>query len=97
MLDRDQIAPQEIRPLRRCEYDRMVDMGLFDGDERIELLRGALVTMSPQKPPHVGTAGKLADMLARMLGDRALVRCQFLFAATDDSEPEPDTAVTASI
>jgi hypothetical protein len=35
----------------RGEYDRLVELGMFE-DERIELLRGVLVTMSPQGGPH---------------------------------------------
>jgi Uma2 family endonuclease len=93
MLDRDQIAPLQIRPLRRVEYDRLVDDGLLGEDDRVELLRGMLVTMSPQKSPHAGVVSRLDRMLTRAFGDRADVRCQSPFAATDDSEPEPDIAV----
>lgn len=93
MLDREQIAPRRIRPLRRAEYDRMVELGMFGEDERIELLRGALVKMSPQKAPHASVTRRLTKVLMRSLGDRAEVSCQFPFAATDDSEPEPDIAV----
>jgi len=47
MLDRDDLQPERPRPLRRTEYDRLVEAGVF-ADERVELLRGVLVTMSPQ-------------------------------------------------
>jgi len=33
--------------LKRSEYDRMIELGLFQ-DERVELIRGVLVKMSPQ-------------------------------------------------
>jgi Uma2 family endonuclease len=93
MLDRDQIAPLQIRPLRRVEYEQMFDMDRCDPEDRFELLRGVLVTMSPQESPHAGVVGWLDHVLSERLGRRALVRCQFPFAATDDSEPEPDIAV----
>jgi hypothetical protein len=38
---------ESLRPLRRGEYDRLVELGAF-GDERVELLSGVLVRMSPQ-------------------------------------------------
>jgi Uma2 family endonuclease len=92
MLDADQIAPERIRGLRRSEYDRLVALGVFE-DEKVELLCGAIVEMSPQGTRHASVGRRLADLLARALGTRALVSCQFPFAASDDSEPEPDIAV----
>lgn len=92
MLDPRQLLPERIRPLKRAEYDRLVDLGAFE-DERIELLRGALVTMSPQKSPHAHAVEVLTEALVAALHGRARVRCQLPFAATDDSEPEPDFAV----
>ena len=87
-----QDEPLRIRPLRRVEYDRLVELGVFE-DERIELLRGALVEMSPQGAPHSDCAAVLVEMLIRRLGERAHVRAHSPFAATEDSEPEPDVAV----
>lgn len=36
-------APEQIRPLRRVEYDQPVAFGTFEG-ERVELIAGALRT-----------------------------------------------------
>jgi Uma2 family endonuclease len=97
MLDPAQIAPAKIRPLLRQEYDRLVDLGAFR-DERIELLRGHLVEMSPQGLPHADTVSWLCHFLARALDQaRWEVRPQVPFAATADSEPEPDIAVTRHV
>ncbi|MBP9205245.1 MAG: Uma2 family endonuclease [Kofleriaceae bacterium] len=92
MLDLDELAPERIRPIRRVEYDRMVEAGLF-ADERVELLRGMLVAMSPQYEPHAGTVMRLNDLLVRALSGRYWVRPQLPLAASDDSEPEPDLAI----
>ena len=81
-----------IRPLRRVEYDKMVELGMFQ-DERIELLRGVLVPMSPIGPPHSGTIDRLNRLLVLALEGVATVRVQNPFAALDDSEPEPDFSV----
>lgn len=93
MLTPDQIAPQQFRLLSRREYDQLVEIGTFDEDDRFELLRGWLVTMSPQKSPHADVTRRLDAWLRELVGKRALCSCQFPFAATDDSEPEPDIAV----
>jgi Uma2 family endonuclease len=82
-----------IRPLRRAEYDVLVDQGMFDEDERIQLLDGELVVMSPQKPPHAGIVEALNERLMPSLVGRARVRVQLPLAAGEHSEPEPDVAI----
>ena len=93
-LDLKALSPERPRPLRRREYDRLVALGLF-GDERVELLRGSLIEMSPADPPHAEAITRLDDALSALRG-RARVRVQQPFAASDDSEPEPDVAVVPS-
>ncbi len=83
----------EIRPLLRKEYDQMVDAGLFV-DERIELIHGVLVHMSPQGEDHVSSVVAMTRLLILALDGRAEVRPQVPYAASPTSEPEPDLAVT---
>ncbi len=81
-----------IRPLRRVEYDQLVSLGAFQ-NERIELLEGELVTMSPIGAPHSATVDRLNRLLVLALDGRATVKCQSPFAALELSEPEPDFSV----
>jgi hypothetical protein len=83
---------EQIRPLRRVEYDKLIELGAFDS-ERIELLNGALVPMSPTGPSHSSSVQKLATLLLPALLGRAAVRVQSPFAALELSEPEPDIVV----
>jgi Uma2 family endonuclease len=92
MLDTSMLEPERTRPLKRTEYDRLVELGMFDG-EPIELLHGTLVTMSPNYPEHTGPIGQLNTILVPRLLGRALVRVQMPVWAADESEPEPDVAV----
>ena len=92
MLDLDLIAPEGPRRLTRAEYDRIVAMGIL-GDDRVELLRGIIVAMSPNDPPHASPVELLTDILVPALSGRARVRIQFPLVAADESEPEPDVAV----
>jgi len=86
-------SPVEIiRPLRRAEYEALTALGAFR-DERVELLDGALVPMSPIGPPHSSAVQKLMELLIPPLLGRATVRVQSPFAAGDLSEPEPDVAI----
>lgn len=86
------IEPDMIRRLRRSEYHAMGHAGLFD-DERVELLYGQLVGMSPADPAHDRSVTELARILYARVGDRADVRVQCAFAASDTSEPVPDLVV----
>ena len=93
MLDLDDLSPARPRPLRWREYERLAEGGAFV-DERVELLRGQIVTMSPQDWPHQAVMVWLNRELSRRLPDEFVVRPALPFVATDDSEPEPDLAVT---
>lgn len=82
------------RPLRREEYDRLVEQGCFE-DERVELLHGILITMSPQGPRHATVIENLTMLLVPAVLGRARVRVQSPLAASDDSEPEPELSMVA--
>lgn len=91
-----QAAPDVIsawhRPIAVGEYHQMVDAGVFDEDERIELLEGVLVRMSPQSLFHAHAIAYLNELLVRALPAQLQLRCQLPLTLTR-SEPEPDFAV----
>lgn len=93
MFDPALIAPERVRPLKRREYEELIDLGAFE-DERVELLRGVLVEMSPQGMPHARISAWFAQRLIRALSERYEVRSHSPFAASDDSMPEPDVSVS---
>lgn len=86
------VPNEQIRPLRRSEYERLVEAGAFE-NERVELLYGKLVWMSPRGSPHAAVIQKLNKLLIIRLGDRAAVRPQLPMIAPQESQPEPDLAV----
>jgi Uma2 family endonuclease len=92
MLPVDPLPISSLRPLRRAEYDRLVELGAF-ADEHIELLHGQLIQMSPQGTLHAYVIGQLTQILVPRLLGRALVRVQMPLAVSDISEPEPDVAL----
>ena len=76
------------------EYHRMAEAGLFGEDDRIELIDGDIVQMTPIGSRHAGTVAYLDRTLSARLGDRALVWTQNpIQRAALDSEPQPDLAV----
>lgn len=92
MLAQREVWPDRIRPLRRIEYESLVERGLLD-DSRVELLVGALVEMSPQGPLHAEVVRRLTERLVRQLSGDVHTRVQSPLALAEDSEPEPDIAV----
>jgi Uma2 family endonuclease len=76
----------------RAKFDRLVELGAFDG-ERVELVRGELVAMSPQGVPHGNVIEVLNELLMPLLVGRARVRIQLPFVIDDETEVIPDLAV----
>jgi Uma2 family endonuclease len=70
----------------------MAEAGLFV-DERVELLDGEIITMSPKLSSHAFTVNRLMYALITKLGSTALVRVQDPIVLNDWSEPEPDLTV----
>lgn len=92
MLDPDLIAPERPQRFTRAQYDAIVAAGLLD-DQRVELLEGVIVTMSPNDPARASPIQSLTQILVPPLVGRAAVRVQLPIVAVDESEPEPDIAV----
>jgi Uma2 family endonuclease len=92
MFDPSLLGSQRVRPLRREEFDRLVELGCFV-DERVQLIEGVLVEMTPPGAPHSFGVGYLTELLVKAVGERAMVRCQLPLALGDTSEPQPDIAV----
>ncbi len=92
------LIPTEV-PLRRLtvdEYHRMINAGIFDEDERVELIDGLLIQMTPQRRPHARVIQRLNRALVRQLGDDYAVLPQLPLTLADDAEPEPDLAVVSA-
>jgi hypothetical protein len=71
------LLPEYARPIRRHEYDRMVELGIFDG-ERVELLYGVIVRMPPKGAPHDSAIQRLTALFLPALSGKAAVRIQEL-------------------
>lgn len=84
------------RPLTRVQFDVLVGAGTYE-DQRVELIEGVVVDMAPQGPEHGFGIGRLTTglvvHLAGAFGRKYEVRPQVPFAATENSEPEPDLYV----
>ncbi|HYE90358.1 MAG TPA: Uma2 family endonuclease [Terriglobales bacterium] len=84
------------RGLRRIEYERLVELGMFAG-ERIELLDGLLVVSEPQKSRHAATVAQVGRVLETAFGAGWHARLHAPLALDDESEPEPDVAMVPGV
>ncbi len=90
------MAVQAERPRRLFtvdEYHRMADAGIFGPEERVELIDGEIIQMSPIGPRHAGCVINLNRLLVTRLGDRAVVSPQNPVVIRPRSEPQPDMLV----
>jgi Uma2 family endonuclease len=74
------------------EYYRLGELGFFRG-QRVELLEGQIVVLSPQKPEHSFTLDQVARVLQTPFGQGHWVRMQLPLDLGQTSEPEPDISV----
>jgi Uma2 family endonuclease len=75
------------------KYLQMIRDGILTGDDRVELLRGEIIEMSPIGERHAGIVNRLNRRLIRELGDKAVVAVQNPLPLGDDAVPQPDLAV----
>ena len=85
-------TPLTVRRWRRTEYDRLVDLGVFEG-EPLELIGGQLVVAEPQGSYHASAITRVDYALRAVLPPGWIVRLQSPLSLDDESEPEPDLAV----
>ena len=76
----------------RIEYERLVDLGVFEPGERLELIGGALLVREAQGSPHATAIHAVQEALRAVLGSGWVIRTQMPVALDDESEPEPDVA-----
>lgn len=73
-----------------AEYHRMAEAGILGEDDRVELLEGEIVEMSPIGSRHAGCVMRLNQLLSRQVGQGILVNIQNPIRMGEHSEPQPD-------
>ena len=81
------------RLLTTDAYHHLLQAGMFDEDDRLELIEGQIVEMSPISSKHAARVNRLNRMFTQMLGERALVSVQNPIRLGEHSEPQPDLAL----
>ena len=75
------------------EYERMVEAGILTEDDRVELIGGEILEMSPTGSRHAACVKRLITLLPARVGASAILSVQDPVVLDDLSEPEPDVVL----
>lgn len=75
------------------EYHRMAEAGILAEDDRVELIEGEIVEMSPIGSRHAACVKRMTSLFYRQVGQKAIVSVQDPIRLTERSEPQPDLAL----
>jgi len=84
-------------PVRRFsvdEYHRMGELGILSEDERVELIEGIIIQMSPIGSKHAATVRKLNQFFFSGLSpSEATIGVRNPVVLDEENEPEPDISI----
>ncbi len=86
-------SSQKLRLFTVAEYHKMIEAGIINEDDRVELLYGRIIEMSPKSAAHASVNEDVADVFKSKLKKKAVVRSQNPIILDDLSEPEPDIVI----
>lgn len=75
------------------DFQRMGEAGILSEDDRVELLDGEIIEMTPIGSRHAACVSRLNRILNLQLGSEAIISVQNPIQLNDQSEPQPDIAL----
>ena len=75
------------------EFARMGEAGIFTEDDRVELIDGEILQMTPIGPAHAWIVDRLNELIMTRLAGRVHVRVQNPVRLDRHTEPQPDLVV----
>ena len=78
------------RRFTTADYHRMAKSGVLTEDDRVELIDGEILEMSPIGRKHAACVDRVAHLFFRRLEERAIVRVQGPVVLSEHAEPQPD-------
>lgn len=91
--EQDRVANVQRHRFTVDEFARMGKAGIFTEDDRVELIDGEILEMTPIGPPHAWIVSRLAELLITRLAGKAYVSIQNPVRLDRHTEPEPDLVV----
>jgi Uma2 family endonuclease len=81
------------RRFTAAEYHQMIEAGVFGKDERLELIDGEIVQMSPIGNRHAACVRRLIALFSQLFGSEATVDAQNPVIVDVAYAPQPDLAL----
>ena len=75
------------------DYHRLTQLGFFQKDDKVELIRGEIIEMASKGTSHSVCETRLERELYKLIGERATLRGQQPIILSSYSEPEPDRVI----
>ena len=75
------------------DYYAMAEAGILGIDERVELIDGEIITMSPIGNEHAASVDAINDFLVPLVTSRAIVRVRAHLRLYEQNQPEPDLMI----
>jgi Uma2 family endonuclease len=75
------------------DYRRLAEVGILTEDDRVELLDGEIVRMSPIGDRHMAAVNRCNRVFSRAAGERVVVSVQNPVDLDPYNEPQPDVAL----
>lgn len=75
------------------EYHYFIEQGVFQPEERLELIEGELIEMSPIGKRHASCVDRLVEFFVEVSKRSFIVRSQNPIVLDDFSEPQPDVCL----
>ena len=75
------------------EYHKLLETGFFTEDDRVELIDGEIITMSPIGPKHAASVKRLIAFLNRKISAAMLIGAQDPITLNEFSAPQPDISI----
>jgi Uma2 family endonuclease len=75
------------------EFHKMLSVGIFSEDDRLELIEGEIIEMTPISSRHAYYVDKITRIFFQKLSDKVGIRIQNPIKLGKYSEPQPDIAL----
>lgn len=75
------------------QYHQMVEAGILSEDDRVELIRGEIIEMSPIGRRHAANVKRINALFMMRLGQSVTIGVQDPIQLDNNSEPQPDISI----
>ena len=93
VAERERVADVQRYRFTVDEFARMGEAGIFTEDDRVELIDGEILEMTPIGPPHAWIVDRLTELILARLAGKVHVRIQNPVRLGNHTEPQPDLVV----